>query len=103
MGVAMKTYHSVDRLFLDKSIIKHFSQISTLRLAQSTKVIHERRIEQREFLAHSLQIGTHVVQAIFPELADEEPSLAMRLIHLGNKLSEEILAEVLHGIEANAL
>lgn len=97
------THHSVYRLDLNQRIIKHLSQVSSLSLAQFAEVVNQRRIKQTEFLAHALQVGTHVIQTVLPELAHKEPTLTMRLVHLSNEVSQEVLAEMLYGIETNTL
>jgi hypothetical protein len=100
---AWGTYNSINGLNHDQRIVENLPKIRPFGLARCAEIIHQRRIKQAEFPPHALQILAHIIQTIFPKLPHKEPPRSMKLIHLRDKLSQEILTEMLHCIESNPL
>lgn len=98
-----ETYNSINRLNLNQRIIKHLPQIRILSLRNLAKIIHQRRIKQAEFLAHSFQVSGHIIQTILPELPYEEPARTIFFIHSRDKLPQKVFREMLNSIKPNTL
>ena len=64
----LSTYYCIDGLCSDQGAIEDSCQIGVLCLGDFGKVVNQRSIKEAEFVMHSVEVGTHVIERVFPEL-----------------------------------
>lgn len=96
-------YHCAHWCSLHQRIVKHLPHVCTVATANLTKVVDQWRVKEAELAAHSVEVTLHVLEAVLPELANNEPPFTVGLVHNGDEFAQKVLAKVLDGIEAKTL
>lgn len=97
------THHGTDWCGLHERVVKDLAHVRAVALANLAEVVDERGVEQRKLPPHAVEVALHVLEAVLPELADDKPARAVRLVHVGDEPAQKVLAVVLDGVEAEPL
>lgn len=68
------TYHRTNWRSLHQGVVENLSHVCAIALADFTEVVDQRGVEEGKLPTHSVEVALHVLEAILPELADDEPA-----------------------------
>ena len=90
-------------LGLDEGAVEDGAQVPPLRRRQAREAVQQRRVEEGELVRHVGQVRRQPGRLADPELADEEELVPAELLfEVRHEGVEEVLAKVLHRVEAEA-
>lgn len=69
-----RTYHCTNWRSLHKGVVKDLAHVCAVTLADLAEVVDQRSVKKGKLPAHAVEVALHVLEAVFPELADDEPA-----------------------------